>query len=86
MSNIPEGDRKHCSLCAMRALLGDEAARTVLTEAQRTAHAGDPNRPLTRDEKIDLALGNLNASTNHKTTREAVAAAYDKLHQEKETT
>jgi len=79
MANIPEGDPKHCSLCAMRALIGEELQRT-LTEAQRTAHAGDATRSLTRDEKIDWAWGNLQASTRHKTTREAVAAAYDKLH------
>jgi hypothetical protein len=73
--NIPEGDPKHCSLCFMRAQLGKE-----FTEAEKAVHT--ENRPLTRDEKIDWALGNLNASTNHKTTREAVAAAYDRLHPE----
>lgn len=76
----PEGHHKHCTFCAMRALLGNEAIRRLLTEAQLTAHGGDATRPLTREEKIDWAWGNLQASTRHKTTREAVAAAYDRLH------
>jgi hypothetical protein len=77
---IAEGDPRHCGLCALRALVADK-----LTEAQRETLRPDVHsepRELTRDEKIDWALGNLNASTNHKTTREIVAAAYDRMHPE----
>jgi hypothetical protein len=33
-----------------------------------------------RESAISWALGNLNMSTNHRTTREVVEAAYDRLH------
>lgn len=80
----PEGDPKHCGLCAIRATL----LASALSEADKlkvelaVGFHSEPVRPLNRDEKIDWALGNLNASKNHKTTREAVAAAYDRLHPE----
>lgn len=49
-------------------LLVVAAALPPMTRAQR------------REQVINWALGNLNASTNHRTTRAMVEAAYDRLH------
>jgi hypothetical protein len=80
----PEGHPKHCGLCAIRAtLLASALSQADRQTVQLTIDThSEPERPLTRDEKIDWAFGNLQASSRHKTTREAVADAYDKMHPE----
>jgi len=72
----PEGHPGHCALCMRRAVaLAVEAFNALTPEEQATAR---------REQAIDFALGNLNASTNHRTTRDVVEAAYDRLHPESE--
>lgn len=43
----------------------------------------DSAEALRRLQVTSFTLGNLNASTNHQSTREIVEAAYDKLHPER---
>src|SRR5678816_2795749 len=69
-----EGSKPGGSGQAIAALLGkvrDYVRLNPPTQGDKDEHA------------ISWVLGNLNASTNHQTTREAVAAQYYKLEQEK---
>lgn len=75
---FPKSHPGHCSLCMQRALEAARAAFAAMSPEEQAAHR--------REQAIDFALGNLNASTNHKTTREVVERAYDALQKEKETT
>lgn len=55
-------------------------ALCALQRAQFDALSPEEQRAHRREQAIDWAFGNLMASTNHHTTREIVAAAYDRLH------
>jgi hypothetical protein len=52
----------------------------LLAEYRQLLAEGKVDRISRREQFIDFALGNLNCSTNHQTTREVVEREYDRLY------
>lgn len=61
----------------------DKKLERLIAEVKRLMAEGKIPREMTREQRVDWTLGNLNASTNHQTTREIVEAAVDRVDAEK---